>query len=123
MYSLSSYGILSRAYLLHLYCSRTHPVTFLFSLSASAEGTKGCGLGIAYTDDAKSVKPEDFTIFSVNHTCVWTRNTRYEIPEDLPPCPNGKCTCFWGWIHAEGNGEGYGSEMYMVSVSLSGAAL
>ena len=60
----------------------------------------GCGLAIAYKSDAKSVQPEDFTIFSVNQTCVWTRFTDFQVPARMPPCPDGGCTCAFFWIHS-----------------------
>lgn len=52
----------------------------------------GCALAIAYESDATQVKPEDFTVFSVNQTCVWTKDTEFQVPADMPACPNGKCT-------------------------------
>lgn len=64
---------------------------------------KGCALAIAYNDVAANVQPEDFVVFSVNYTCVWTLHTSFSIPAELPPCPNGKCTCIWTWIHAVSN--------------------
>ena len=60
----------------------------------------GCALAIAYKSDARQVKPEDFTIFSVNHTCVWTVHTDFQVPAAMPPCPEGGCTCAWFWIHS-----------------------
>ena len=50
-------------------------------------GAKGCGLAIAYTDDVNSIKPEDFTVFSTNHTCVWKRETWFDIPADSESGP------------------------------------
>jgi hypothetical protein len=41
-------------------------------------GLGGCGLAIAYKNDVRAVKPEDFAIFSVNHRCVWNRFTEFE---------------------------------------------
>ncbi|KAF5353774.1 hypothetical protein D9757_013863 [Collybiopsis confluens] len=65
---------------------------------------KGCGLAIAYKSDASEVQPEDFTVFSVNQTCVWTRFTDFEIPDRMPECPGGKCICAWFWIHSPDSG-------------------
>ncbi|KAF8324378.1 hypothetical protein F5887DRAFT_988426 [Amanita rubescens] len=70
----------------------------------------GCALGIVYNSDVNSIKPEEFTIFSVNHTCVWSLHTNFEIPADMPACPNGKCTCAWFWIHSPYSGS---EQMYM----------
>lgn len=61
---------------------------------------KGCALAIAYKSDVKDVRPEDFAVFSVNQTCVWTRFTDFSVPTTMPPCPEGGCTCAWFWIHS-----------------------
>jgi len=70
----------------------------------------GCALAIAYKSDVNQVTPEDFTVFSVNHTCVWSRFTDFHVPERMPPCPEGGCTCAFFWIHSE---KGGGEENYM----------
>ncbi|KAF5375958.1 hypothetical protein D9615_008151 [Tricholomella constricta] len=70
----------------------------------------GCALAIAYKSDVKDVEPEDFTIFSVNQTCVWTRFTDFQVPARMPPCPPGGCTCAFFWIHSPNGG---GDENYM----------
>ncbi|KAH9058370.1 hypothetical protein EDB87DRAFT_923260 [Lactarius vividus] len=70
----------------------------------------GCALGVAYESDVSKIKPEDFTIFSVNHTCVWYLHTSFSIPEQMPKCPDGKCTCAWFWIHKADSGS---EQMYM----------
>ncbi|KAJ6580574.1 hypothetical protein DFH09DRAFT_1146147 [Mycena vulgaris] len=70
----------------------------------------GCALAIAYNSDAKQVQPEDFTVFSVNQTCVWTRFTDFQVPAKMPPCPPGGCTCAFFWIHAPDSG---GEQNYM----------
>ncbi|PIL29836.1 transporter [Ganoderma sinense ZZ0214-1] len=61
---------------------------------------KGCALAIAYESDVSKIQPADFAVFSVNHTCVWTRNTTFDVPARMPPCPPGGCHCAWFWIHA-----------------------
>ena len=61
---------------------------------------EGCSLAIAYKSDVKDVQPEDFTVFSVNHTCVWTRFTEFQVPARMPPCPKDGCICAFFWIHA-----------------------
>jgi hypothetical protein len=71
---------------------------------------KGCALSIAYTSDVNSIQPEDLAIFSVNHQCVWTVNTQFQIPADMPPCPDGGCICAWHWIHSVDSGS---AQMYM----------
>jgi len=64
------------------------------------DDVKGCALAIAYSDNVTAIQPEDFTVFSVNQTCVWTRFTDFAVPERMPPCPEGGCTCAFFWIHS-----------------------
>ncbi|KAI0349736.1 hypothetical protein OH77DRAFT_1507355 [Trametes cingulata] len=71
---------------------------------------KGCALAIAYESDVSKIQPEDFTVFSVNHTCVWTRFTDFPVPARMPPCPEGGCHCAWFWIHSADSG---GEQNYM----------
>ncbi|EJF64983.1 hypothetical protein BD309DRAFT_206196 [Dichomitus squalens] len=70
---------------------------------------KGCALAIAYQSDVNALQPDDFTIFSVNHTCVWYLNTEFEVPK-LPACPEGGCHCAWFWIHSIDSGS---EQIYM----------
>lgn len=74
------------------------------------DDVKGCALAIAYKSDVGDVVPEDFVIFSVNQTCVWNRFTDFQVPERMPPCPEGGCTCAWFWTHSINSG---GQENYM----------
>ena len=64
----------------------------------------GCALAIAYKSDVTTIQPEDFTVFSVNHTCVWTRFTDFQVPANMPPCPPEGCHCAWFWIHSSDSG-------------------
>ncbi|KAF8591350.1 hypothetical protein K439DRAFT_1611346 [Ramaria rubella] len=64
----------------------------------------GCALSIAYTNDAKVVRPEDMVVFSVQQECVWHRDTVFDVPVNMPPCPDGKCMCSWWWIHHSDGG-------------------
>ncbi|KAL7415007.1 hypothetical protein BDY24DRAFT_280039 [Mrakia frigida] len=88
-----------------------------FGEAVNASLLGGCALSIAYESDVTKLKPSDFTVISTNSTCGWWRETDFEIPADLPACPEGGCHCGWNWIHtagnynAEGRGEGYGAEM------------
>lgn len=74
----------------------------------------GCALAIAYESDATAVKPEDFAIFSVNQTCVWTLHTDFQVPAAMPACPEGGCTCAWFWIHTVRGA--MGTEYFLVSL-------
>lgn len=60
----------------------------------------GCALAIAYESDASKIQPEDFTVFSVNQTCVWSRLTDFQVPDRMPACPEEGCHCAWFWIHS-----------------------
>lgn len=68
--------------------------------SSDPKDVKGCGLSIAYTSDENSVQPEDFAVISTNWTCPWFKHVDFQIPADLPPCPEGGCLCSWGWLHS-----------------------
>jgi hypothetical protein len=59
----------------------------------------GCGIAIAYESDVTKIKPSDFTVITVNYTCPWFKHVDFQIPSDLPPCPEGGCHCVWGWVH------------------------
>jgi len=76
------------------------------------DDVKGCSFGIAYTPVSKvsTIQPEDFVIFTVNHTCVWERFTKFEVPADMPACPEGGCTCAWFWVHSADAGS---EQIYM----------
>ncbi|KII89670.1 hypothetical protein PLICRDRAFT_108010 [Plicaturopsis crispa FD-325 SS-3] len=74
------------------------------------DDVKGCALAIAQKPNATDVQPEDFVVFSVNHTCVWNRFTDFQVPADMPACPEGGCTCAWFWIHSPDSGS---EQMFM----------
>lgn len=64
------------------------------------DDVKGCALAITYKSDVNAVQPEDFSVFSVNQTCVWNRFTDFQVPARMPPCPEGGCICAFFWIHS-----------------------
>ncbi|KAJ3534747.1 hypothetical protein NM688_g7086 [Phlebia brevispora] len=74
------------------------------------EDVAGCAIGIAYKSDVNDVQPQDFAIFTVNYTCPWYLNTEFQIPADMPACPEGGCICGWFWIHNPDSGS---EQMYM----------
>lgn len=67
--------------------------------ASSPDTTGGCGFAVAYKSNAADVHPEDFVIFSTIRQCPWYLNNVIEVPEKMPACPNGKCTCAFFWIH------------------------
>ncbi|PCH42401.1 hypothetical protein WOLCODRAFT_120494 [Wolfiporia cocos MD-104 SS10] len=68
------------------------------------DDVKGCGLAITYNSDVADVQPGDFTVFSINQTCVWTRFTDFQVPARMPVCPEGGCICAFFWIHSPDSG-------------------
>ncbi|OSX58817.1 hypothetical protein POSPLADRAFT_1049008 [Postia placenta MAD-698-R-SB12] len=80
----------------------------------------GCALAIAYKGNGSEVQPDDFTIFSVNQTCVWYLNTEFAVPAEMPACGPEGCTCAWFWIHSDKSGA---EQMYMngFSCNVTGA--
>jgi hypothetical protein len=68
----------------------------------------GCALAIAYKPTAEETKPEDFIVMSIQDRCVRERATSFQIPSNLPACPEGGCTCGWFW-----SGKNSDPEMYM----------
>ncbi|GAA5915911.1 hypothetical protein JCM6882_001760 [Rhodosporidiobolus microsporus] len=61
----------------------------------------GCALGIAdVTDpnDASMDGDNPIVIFSVQSKCVWTRETEFSIPKNMPACSGEYCICSWHWI-------------------------
>lgn len=68
--------------------------------TTSQQDVKGCALAIADKTDGKDVQPDDFTIFSVNQSCVWYLNTEFQVPAQLPACSGENCVCAWFWIHS-----------------------
>lgn len=76
----------------------------------------GCALAITYESDVTQVKPEDFTVFSVNQTCVWTRFTDFQVPARMPPCPPGGCICAWFWIHSPDSGGEQSKSLFIFRV-------
>ncbi|KAI0346057.1 hypothetical protein BDW22DRAFT_1342339 [Trametopsis cervina] len=70
----------------------------------------GSAIAIAYKSDVNDVKPEDFVIISTVRQSPWYLNNQFDIPDELPACPNNKCICAWFWIHAADSGS---EQMYM----------
>lgn len=61
--------------------------------------TKGCGFAIAYKSDFNQLKPEDFTVISINGKCPFYKTADFQIPAGMKACPPEGCHCMWGWIH------------------------
>ncbi|WVW82928.1 hypothetical protein I302_104943 [Kwoniella bestiolae CBS 10118] len=74
----------------------------------SESNLMGCALAIAFKPTASQTNPEDFTVMSIQENCVRQRQTSFSIPNNLPACPEGGCTCAWFW-----QGKNSANEMYM----------
>jgi hypothetical protein len=58
-----------------------------------------CALAVAYKSNASEVTLDDFAVSSVNQACIYYRFTDFQVPEQMPKCPNRKRICAWSWIH------------------------
>ncbi|CAI7579791.1 unnamed protein product [Penicillium pancosmium] len=57
----------------------------------------GTAFAISYQSDLSKVTMENLAVFTVLEHTPWKREATYEVPADLPPCPEGGCTCAWLW--------------------------
>ncbi|TEB24653.1 hypothetical protein FA13DRAFT_1638373 [Coprinellus micaceus] len=58
----------------------------------------GTAFAISYTSDLSKVTPDNLVVFSVRYHTPWKRVTSYDVPADMPACPEGGCICAWGWV-------------------------
>ncbi|CAK7567024.1 MAG: hypothetical protein SEPTF4163_004982 [Sporothrix epigloea] len=75
----------------------------------SLETTGGTAWAISYESDISKVTMENLVVFSVRYYSPLFRKTWYDVPADLPACPEGGCYCAWLWI-PDGCGQ---ANMYM----------
>ncbi|KAH7361844.1 hypothetical protein B0T11DRAFT_351741 [Plectosphaerella cucumerina] len=75
----------------------------------SQEASAGTAWAISYAEDLASVTMENLVVFSVLEHTPWKRLATYDVPADLPACPEQGCYCAWLWI-PDGCGE---PNMYM----------
>ncbi|CAG7940053.1 unnamed protein product [Penicillium salamii] len=57
----------------------------------------GTAFAISYQSNMADVTIENLAVFTVLEHTPWKRIATYEVPADLPPCPEGGCTCAWLW--------------------------
>lgn len=69
----------------------------------------GTAFAISYNSDMSQVNLNNLVVFSVRYNTPYKRVVQYDVPADLPACPDGGCTCAWMWIP---NGCGL-ANMYM----------
>ncbi|KAF7298383.1 hypothetical protein MKEN_01363000 [Mycena kentingensis (nom. inval.)] len=58
----------------------------------------GTAFAISYTSDIKKVTADNLAVFTVRYHTPWKRLTSYDVPADMPACPDGGCICAWGWV-------------------------
>lgn len=58
----------------------------------------GTAFAIAYVSDISQANPSNMAIFTVAYNTPYKRLATYDIPADLPACPEGGCICAWTWI-------------------------
>ncbi|KAJ7500432.1 hypothetical protein B0H11DRAFT_1800351, partial [Mycena galericulata] len=58
----------------------------------------GTAFAISYTSDITQVTEQNLAVFTVRYHTPWKRVTSYDVPADMPACPEGGCICAWGWI-------------------------
>ena len=59
---------------------------------------QGTAFAISYESELERVTLENLVVFSVAEHTPWKRLATYEVPGDLPACPEGGCTCAWLWV-------------------------
>ncbi|KAM0448807.1 hypothetical protein ACHAPV_009443 [Trichoderma viride] len=58
----------------------------------------GSAWAISYNSDISQVNMENLVVFSVLEHTPWKRIATYQVPQDLPECPEGGCYCAWLWV-------------------------
>ncbi|OAX34821.1 hypothetical protein K503DRAFT_698010 [Rhizopogon vinicolor AM-OR11-026] len=58
----------------------------------------GTAFAISYESDLSQVTMDNLAVFTVRYNTPWKRVTSYDVPQDMPACPAGGCTCAWVWI-------------------------
>jgi len=58
----------------------------------------GTAFAISYNPNLTAVTMENLVVFSVLKESPWHRLATYQVPQDLPPCPEGGCHCAWLWV-------------------------
>ena len=53
----------------------------------------GTAFAIAYKSDIHSVTLDDLVVFTVAPNTPYKVTTSYDVPADMPACPDGGCIC------------------------------
>ncbi|KAI0593011.1 hypothetical protein F4775DRAFT_53129 [Biscogniauxia sp. FL1348] len=57
----------------------------------------GTAFAISYNDPSQ-VTIENLVVFTTLQHTPWKRLATYDVPADLPPCPESGCYCAWLWV-------------------------
>ncbi|KAI0155446.1 hypothetical protein GGR52DRAFT_205975 [Hypoxylon sp. FL1284] len=58
----------------------------------------GSAFAISYKSDITQVTMENLAVFTVLEHTPWKRLATYQVPADMPACPEGGCYCAWLWV-------------------------
>ncbi|RFU34718.1 hypothetical protein B7463_g1665, partial [Scytalidium lignicola] len=58
----------------------------------------GSALAISYQSNLEDVTLDNLVVFTVLPNTPWKRIAIYDVPADLPPCPEGGCHCAFLWV-------------------------
>ncbi|KAI5458749.1 hypothetical protein BGZ63DRAFT_492511 [Mariannaea sp. PMI_226] len=64
----------------------------------SIETAGGTAWAISYESDISKVTMDNLVVFSVRYYSPFFRETWYDVPADMPACPEEGCYCAWLWI-------------------------
>lgn len=79
-------------------------------MKTNQSGAAGSAFAISYTSALEEVTPENLVVFSVAVHTPWKRIAQFDVPKDLPSCPDGGCIvcrlsrssqhCTWSYFFA-----------------------
>ncbi|KDQ12702.1 hypothetical protein BOTBODRAFT_134223 [Botryobasidium botryosum FD-172 SS1] len=58
----------------------------------------GSAFAISYVSELAEVTPENLVVFSVRYNTPFRRVASFDVPADMPACPDAGCICAWGWV-------------------------
>jgi hypothetical protein len=58
----------------------------------------GSAFAISYESEYSNVTPENMAVFSVAYGTPWHTKASFDVPADMPACPDAGCLCGWGWV-------------------------
>ena len=66
--------------------------------AGSEAGAAGSAFAISYNANLSDVTMDNLVVFTVRKHTPFYRLATFDVPKDLPPCPEGGCTCAWLWV-------------------------